>query len=54
MACAACPAVCHTLALRMDSLELVLTEDLCDNCFACIRVCPVGALYVERSDEGQG
>ena len=24
VACAACPAVCHTLALRMDALELVL------------------------------
>lgn len=43
--CAACPAVCHTLALNMDALELVLDEGLCDNCSMCIHVCPVGALY---------
>ena len=45
--CAACPAVCHTLALNMDALELVLDESLCDNCSMCIHVCPVGALYLE-------
>lgn len=45
--CAACPAVCHTLALRMDALLLVLEENLCDNCSLCLRVCPVGALYFE-------
>jgi ferredoxin len=54
VACAACPSVCHTLALRMDALELVLDEDLCDNCSVCVRVCPVGALYIERSNEGSG
>jgi ferredoxin len=31
----------------MDALELVLDEDLCDNCSVCVRVCPVGALYIE-------
>jgi len=46
-ACAACPPVCHALALRMDALELVIDEDHCDNCSMCIRVCPVGALYLE-------
>jgi len=31
----------------MDALELVIDEDHCDNCSMCIRVCPVGALYLE-------
>lgn len=47
VACAACPSVCHTLALRMDALQLAVDENLCDNCGACISLCPVGALYFE-------
>ena len=47
VACAACPPVCHALALRMDALQLALTEELCDNCGVCISVCPVAALYFE-------
>lgn len=54
VACAACPAVCHTLALRMNALELVLDESLCDNCSLCVRICPVGALYLEPAKEGFG
>lgn len=42
--CAACTSVCHTLALRMDSLTLVLDRGLCDNCSLCVRICPTGAL----------
>jgi ferredoxin len=45
VSCAACPSVCHTLALVMDALTLELHEALCDNCSLCIRVCPTGALY---------
>ena len=44
--CAACPPVCHTLALRMDALTLVLDEELCDNCSLCVRVCPTGAIHL--------
>ncbi len=47
VACAACPSVCHVLALYMNALQLALIEDLCDNCGACIPVCPVAALYFE-------
>ena len=47
VACAACPSVCHSLALRMNALQLALDGDLCDNCGACIQVCPVGALFFE-------
>ena len=54
VACAACPAVCHTLALRMNALELVLDDGLCDNCSLCVRICPVGALYLEPSEKGSG
>ena len=50
VACAACPSVCHTLALRMDALALELDEQLCDNCSLCIHVCPTGALYF-RNDK---
>ena len=45
VSCAACPSVCHTLALNMDVLTLELDEALCDNCSLCIHVCPTGALY---------
>jgi ferredoxin len=44
VSCAACPSVCHTLALDMDALTLRLDEELCDNCSLCIHVCPTGAL----------
>jgi ferredoxin len=47
--CAACPSVCHTLALNMNALTLELDELLCDNCSLCIRVCPTGALYFEET-----
>ena len=45
VSCAACPSVCHTIALNMEALTLELEEVLCDNCSLCIRVCPTGALY---------
>jgi len=45
VSCAACPSVCHTLALDMDALTLELNEELCDNCSLCIHVCPTGALH---------
>ena len=48
--CAACPSVCHVLALNMDALALELDEGLCDNCSLCIRVCPVGALYFQDEE----
>jgi len=48
VSCAACPSVCHTIALNMNALTLELEESLCDNCSLCVRVCPVGALYFEN------
>jgi ferredoxin len=45
VSCAACPSVCHTLALNMEALTLELDEGSCDNCSLCIFVCPTGALY---------
>ena len=45
VSCAACPSVCHTLALDMDALTLELDTELCDNCSLCIHVCPTGALH---------
>jgi ferredoxin len=53
VSCAACPSVCHTLALDMDALTLELNEELCDNCSLCIRVCPTGALHF-RDDKSPG
>jgi ferredoxin len=53
VSCAACPSVCHTLALDMDALTLELNEELCDNCSLCIRVCPTGALHF-RDDKSTG
>lgn len=44
LACAACTAVCHSLALNMAALTLELTGPLCDNCSLCVYVCPTGAL----------
>jgi ferredoxin len=44
--CAACTAVCHTLALRMDALTLALDTALCDNCSLCVRICPTDALRI--------
>jgi|GEM_PF-2865897 len=46
VSCAACAAVCHTLALNMDALTLELEEQLCDNCSLCVYVCPTGSLYL--------
>lgn len=48
--CAACTSVCHTLALRMDALTLVLDSGLCDNCSLCVRICPTGALLLTCRD----
>lgn len=47
VACAACPSVCHSLALSMKALRLELDEGLCDNCGSCVRACPVAALTLE-------
>ncbi|UCG50397.1 MAG: 4Fe-4S binding protein [Candidatus Latescibacterota bacterium] len=44
--CGACPAVCHSLALRLDALTLEIEYELCDNCSLCVIVCPTGALSV--------
>jgi ferredoxin len=49
VSCAACPSVCHTIALNMDALTLELDASLCDNCSLCIRVCPTGALYFHNA-----
>ncbi len=46
LSCAACPSVCHAMALRMSGLTLELDRNLCDNCSSCIHVCPTGALYI--------
>ena len=48
ISCAGCVGTCPTLALDMFQTDLQLFLDKCTSCGICVRVCPVGALSLEK------
>ncbi|WP_338099608.1 indolepyruvate ferredoxin oxidoreductase subunit alpha [Methanolapillus africanus] len=46
--CGACVAVCSTLALDLKEVRIEVDEELCNSCFICKKVCPVGAIEVKK------
>nr|WP_243726296.1 4Fe-4S binding protein [Methanimicrococcus blatticola] len=41
-------AVCPTMALDLKEVWIDVDESLCNGCSTCKKVCPIGAIEVQR------
>jgi NAD-dependent dihydropyrimidine dehydrogenase PreA subunit len=48
ISCAGCIGTCPDFALDMFETDLQIFQDKCTYCTICVRVCPVGALSIEK------
>ena len=48
ISCAACVGTCPDLAMDMFGTEVQIFQEECTYCTICVRICPVGALKIEK------
>jgi len=51
--CGICVTQCRFDAISTYDNRIVITETSCDGCFLCARICPEGAISMEKSDKSR-
>ncbi|HQI69326.1 MAG TPA: ATP-binding protein [Bacteroidales bacterium] len=51
--CGICVTQCRFDAISTHDNRIVITETSCDGCFLCARICPEGAISMEKSDKSR-
>lgn len=51
--CGICVSQCRFNAISAQDKRIVITETSCDGCFLCSRICPEGAISMEKSDKSR-
>jgi ferredoxin len=50
--CGACAAVCKENAIDISEFNIIYDEASCNDCLACVKTCPLGAVSRRREKDG--